>query len=227
MTTATFGAAEQKALENLLNTQAISGDCMRVDEVQAFFTALVSGPDPVVVADWLTEITGDDAGFDEAEQAQIVSLVEALVADLKATLASRQPIALIVYPDAEAESKEALDYLSWCNAYLCALDVTQTDWFEAIEAEEFEDLLTPIMALAGMFDEQENQAALLTFTDREIKIFQEQLPEIIGMVYGYWQHFMNPVKTVRREGDKIGRNDPCPCGSGKKFKACCKQNQDS
>ena len=26
---------------------------------------------------------------------------------------------------------------------------------------------------------------------------------------------------VRREAPKVGRNDPCPCGSGKKFKACC------
>jgi preprotein translocase subunit SecA len=28
-------------------------------------------------------------------------------------------------------------------------------------------------------------------------------------------------KTVVREGDKVGRNDPCPCGSGKKYKKCC------
>jgi len=28
------------------------------------------------------------------------------------------------------------------------------------------------------------------------------------------------VKTVRREEPKVGRNDPCPCGSGKKYKKC-------
>ncbi|MFN9975212.1 MAG: SEC-C metal-binding domain-containing protein [Phycisphaerae bacterium] len=27
--------------------------------------------------------------------------------------------------------------------------------------------------------------------------------------------------TVVREGPKIGRNDPCSCGSGKKYKKCC------
>jgi preprotein translocase subunit SecA len=27
--------------------------------------------------------------------------------------------------------------------------------------------------------------------------------------------------TVRRKGKKVGRNDPCPCGSGKKYKKCC------
>lgn len=29
-----------------------------------------------------------------------------------------------------------------------------------------------------------------------------------------------PIETVRRTGKKIGRNDPCPCGSGKKYKQC-------
>ncbi|MGA1523171.1 MAG: SEC-C metal-binding domain-containing protein, partial [Planctomycetota bacterium] len=27
--------------------------------------------------------------------------------------------------------------------------------------------------------------------------------------------------TFRREAPKVGRNDPCPCGSGKKHKKCC------
>jgi preprotein translocase subunit SecA len=31
------------------------------------------------------------------------------------------------------------------------------------------------------------------------------------------------VQTVRR-GKKVGRNEPCPCGSGKKFKKCCGVN---
>jgi preprotein translocase subunit SecA len=30
----------------------------------------------------------------------------------------------------------------------------------------------------------------------------------------------NEDKTIRRTADKVGRNDPCPCGSGKKYKKC-------
>ncbi len=30
-----------------------------------------------------------------------------------------------------------------------------------------------------------------------------------------------PQTTVKRQGEKVGRNDPCPCGSGKKYKKCC------
>ena len=32
------------------------------------------------------------------------------------------------------------------------------------------------------------------------------------------------AKTVRRETPKVGRNEPCPCGSGKKYKQCCGKN---
>jgi uncharacterized protein YecA (UPF0149 family) len=33
-----------------------------------------------------------------------------------------------------------------------------------------------------------------------------------------------PVQQVKRASDKVGRNDPCPCGSGKKYKKCCGAN---
>jgi uncharacterized protein YecA (UPF0149 family) len=33
---------------------------------------------------------------------------------------------------------------------------------------------------------------------------------------------MRPELDQKKEyGQKIGRNDPCPCGSGKKYKKCC------
>jgi preprotein translocase subunit SecA len=32
------------------------------------------------------------------------------------------------------------------------------------------------------------------------------------------------IKQIKLEQPKVGRNDPCPCGSGKKFKKCCGKN---
>lgn len=37
----------------------------------------------------------------------------------------------------------------------------------------------------------------------------------------YYYDSRKPPTTIQREGPKIGRNDPCSCGSGKKFKKCC------
>ena len=30
-----------------------------------------------------------------------------------------------------------------------------------------------------------------------------------------------PIETIRNRGQRVGRNEPCPCGSGKKYKQCC------
>jgi len=38
---------------------------------------------------------------------------------------------------------------------------------------------------------------------------------------GHHQHNHEPQAPVVRESPKVGRNDPCSCGSGKKFKKCC------
>ena len=41
---------------------------------------------------------------------------------------------------------------------------------------------------------------------------------------GRWYYLDGEVpkpQTQRHEGPKVGRNDPCPCGSGKKYKKCC------
>ena len=42
-------------------------------------------------------------------------------------------------------------------------------------------------------------------------------------INGEWKYVAGNIitTTVKREGEKIGRNDPCPCGSGKKYKKCC------
>ena len=51
--------------------------------------------------------------------------------------------------------------------------------------------------------------------DKEVKKWMQKHPEVLqgGETV--------KVETVRREEPKVGRNDPCPCGSGKKYKKCC------
>jgi uncharacterized protein YecA (UPF0149 family) len=50
----------------------------------------------------------------------------------------------------------------------------------------------------------------------------DQLPVIIQIIAAYWR---DPgARLSRREpirSTKVGRNEPCPCGSCKKFKKCC------
>ena len=56
-----------------------------------------------------------------------------------------------------------------------------------------------------------------------VKITGEAL-EAIHSVDGGSKIGTDVDRTVRNEGPKVGRNDPCPCGSGKKYKQCCGKN---
>jgi preprotein translocase subunit SecA len=49
----------------------------------------------------------------------------------------------------------------------------------------------------------------------------EMMPQEMAMAAEAGAGGTGRVETVRRQGRKIGRNEPCPCGSGKKYKKCC------
>ncbi len=56
---------------------------------------------------------------------------------------------------------------------------------------------------------------------------QEQREQMQHMQQEHSQTQKQPeerkLQPMRRDAEKVGRNDPCPCGSGKKYKHCCGQ----
>lgn len=61
-----------------------------------------------------------------------------------------------------------------------------------------------------------------TYTRKQIRDVHHEMA-YFKKIDGKWFYSVGQLKTttVVREGAKIGRNDPCPCGSGKKYKKCC------
>lgn len=213
----TFDEAARSRLMELLDAKSEAHNTMRCDEVQGFMMALLSGPDALNPTNWLPEILGEESLFDAKERTEIERLVMAMAADMRMKLNEKILPDLWFYED-EAGNP---DFYTWCNAYLYALDIVPTDWFEAVDQGEFEDLFYPIMALGGIYDDEENSEVILHLNEKELTQLESDLPHVLLDIYWYWQAIINKPQTVRREGEKVGRNDPCPCGSGKKYKACC------
>ena len=213
----TFDEAARSHLMELLDDKSETHNTMRCDEVQGFMMALLSGPDALNPTNWLPEILGEESLFDAKERTEIERLVMAMAADMRMKLNEKILPDLWFYED-EAGNP---DFYTWCNAYLYALDIVPTDWFEVVDQEEFEDLFYPIMALGGIYDDEENDEVILHLNEKELTQLESDLPHVLLDIYWYWQAIINKPQTVRREGEKVGRNDPCPCGSGKKYKACC------
>ena len=213
----TFDEAARSRLMELLDAKSEAHNTMRCDEVQGFMMALLSGPDALNPTNWLPEILGEESLFDAKERTEIERLVMAMAADMRMKLNEKILPDLWFYED-EAGNP---DFYTWCNAYLYALDIVPTDWFEAVDQEEFKDLFYPIMALGGIYDDEENGEVILHLNEKELTSWNLICPHVLLDIYWYWQAIINKPQTVRREGEKVGRNDPCLCGSGKKYKACC------
>jgi uncharacterized protein len=70
----------------------------------------------------------------------------------------------------------------------------------------------------------EHRAAMAaTAAVHPVSNVEEAVTDLVSAVAELWEMTSDArykVQTVRRDAPKVGRNDPCPCGSGKKFKAC-------
>lgn len=217
--------AEQELdrLEVLLDDPALA-EAMRLDEIQAYLCAALSGPQPATADECLTAIFGESADSPVLQEASAV--VRRIAAHLDAQLGSDAPFALWLYPSSEDEDAP-MDYAPWCMAYLQGVDEAIEDWFDALDDEEaafLDERLYPLIVLTGeaetaarehgeKWPEGEELAALM-------KECEEEVPTVIEEIHRFWMA-KRGGPTVRRESPKVGRNDPCPCNSGKKFKQCC------
>ncbi|MDO5686311.1 MAG: YecA family protein [Neisseria sp.] len=207
-----FDANHLEELRALLDQHAADGDTMRCDEVQAFVTAMISGPDVFHLEQWLPEIMAYNEHYSEADVARIGQLIAAWTEDLQRDLDADLPFTLLLYPDEQGQP----DYMTWCNAYLFALESTETDWFAAAH-EDIEELLYPIAALGGLWDDEDD----VYLSDEEAQQLRQDLPQTLHHIYRYWQIAGARREPVRHAAPPVGRNEPCPCGSGKKYKQCC------
>mgnify|MGYP000718168001 CR=1 FL=1 len=100
------------------------------------------------------------------------------------------------------------------------------DWFELAgkHADDLSELLEPMFLLNGMLKEDVEKSGERWFSPAEearlVADIQENLPLIVQTLYNFWRN-KRTGGTVRNAESKSGRNDPCPCGSGRKFKQCC------
>src|SRR6185312_15952229 len=89
-------------------------------------------------------------------------------------------------------------------------------------------LLAPFGVLANQLNlkgEEDSDGNIITDDMPFKQNYKSRLLEYIEKNYHYWEEYRNDLMSIQDEQEscqrishKIGRNDPCPCGSGKKYK---------
>lgn len=230
--TSGLSVEEMEELGDFLMSDATPDDAMMMDCLDGFLTALVSGPVTFSPSVWLPKVwgssTNDGPAFKNVAQAErIISLIMRHFNGISRSLQNNpdafEPIFNVRF--AQDDSHEYVDGEMWAYGYISGIDLQETAWKPFFDNLASFDVLRPIHLLGADDLTDEEEALTATLAQREA--LSKQIPASAAWIYQFWLPFRQAVAertiatTYQREHPKIGRNDPCPCGSGKKFKKCC------
>ena len=147
-------------------------------------------------------------------------------ADMTGAVDPTDPVEADAAAVAEAPELPALDattraILPWVAGFEFAASI-----FPALYELDDDAVATTLARLYRFLpaEGEEDQAINeLVATERPLTTLDAAIEEIIacvGELYDLTSPLRYQVETVRRAAPKVGRNDPCPCGSGRKFKHC-------
>jgi uncharacterized protein len=214
--TAQWSGADLARLEALLHAPPHSGQALTADALQAMFTAMAMGPDEEASDDWPAAALGAEPGTSPPADPELLALMERFRGATARAVAdgTLEPLLYTL-------RRGHRDYATWCDGFLLGVELSPTDWHEAADPEDVDELLFPFWVLADAMGEEE-RAAYSPAAWRNLVLDSEaHLVDSLLRLRDYWTIVRTPPQTVRRDARRVGRNDPCPCGSGRKHKHCC------
>jgi uncharacterized protein len=198
---------------------------MNLEQLDGFLAALVCGPDTVPPSEYLSEILGDNtAALDEPLMRDFLYMILRHWNAIADALHSDNVYLPLLLEDENGVARAN----DWASGFLRGMDLRRAEWSRLLDDEQHGGWLVPIFALAH---EHDPDPEMRPYTEPLGTELREKL--IVGAaagLIGIYRHFASQRSremqslsdtTVRRIAPKVGRNDPCPCGSGRKFKQCC------
>jgi uncharacterized protein len=111
-----------------------------------------------------------------------------------------------------------IDAEAWCWGFVEGVALRGEAWDVLYDSEQAE-LMRPIDLLGA--DEIEEDDLPLVEDPKSAHKLALEVEVNVPLIYRFWlPRRKAPVQTLTREEPKVGRNDDCPCGSGKKYKKC-------
>lgn len=216
-----------EALDRFLMSERSPPESMGLSDLDGFLTGIAVGPDLVMPSEWLPLVFGGAPEFANAGEAKAIL----------GTIMGRYNEILYQIADADldpvfwADRDGTVIAADWAEGFLQAIVLRAEAWEPLLKSKRDLYLLVPILALCG----DENGNSLLGIPpeeeDRIMEEAAEFIPACVAAIAAYWRErgpkpvsmplSARPPFQAGGAASKVGRNDPCPCGSGKKFKKCC------
>ncbi|MBU0500896.1 MAG: UPF0149 family protein [Gammaproteobacteria bacterium] len=189
--------------ESLLNVSGLDG----------YFAAIACSPKLIPPSVWFPAIWNEEGmvphwkGKDDGEEFMLA--VGILYNDVVDQLAGKEYEALFLEQDDGGERVLVVDF--WCDGFVRGVEL----WPE-LSAEDGLELDAALDLFYRFLNED------VPTDPHELAEVQDLIDPTVDDLYDYFaSHRITGHQTFIREEPKVGRNEPCPCGSGKKYKKCC------
>jgi uncharacterized protein len=245
-----LNSAETEAYDRCCDRLAGFDPRFSYEYVDGQLAALAAGPRPLLPEAWLPALFGDTFERTFADPEDAAQALRALQARLTVLSSQLDPEALFEQPDQlrldpycedwTAEARQSLvdeGHLSaddaallqvgsdWFQGFLDAVDALPQLWEPPADEEAAEMFGLAFEHIAATLlppDSEEAKAHAAEHYAKGPPTREDLLVEACLSVQDlrmFWVDFA-PVTATRRVDPSPGRNDPCPCGSGKKYKKC-------
>jgi uncharacterized protein len=203
-------------------------DSMTMDHLHGYLTAIAIGPETIMPSEWLPRVWGEDGKQapkfkNGKEEERILNLIMRFMNEVLVTFEVAPKEFEPLFVEHEHEGQMLIDAEAWCWGFWEGMELREGSWDEIFDSE-IADLMRPIYLL-GADEIQEDELPEVEDPVKAHKLalaIEANLPAI----HKFWvPRRKAAVGTIKRDEPKVGRNDDCPCGSGKKYKKCCGAGQ--
>jgi len=187
-------------------------------ELDGFCASLACSPKTVMPSTWIPAIWGGEALMPEWESMKDAqdfnTFIFTIYNHVITTLDNNEYEALFWLNDVDDKQYKIVD--EWCNGFLRGVNLWGA--MPSSDVSVVENSLQPMR----LFATERGFEKLEAMSSDEVEIQQDLIEPKVQELFAYFleQRKKSMAPIVRNE-DKIRRNDPCPCGSGQKYKKCC------
>ena len=217
-------------LSELLHALPVDNMPMTLSELDGYVTGVLACPEMIPPAEWLPQVWGETSDAHFANQKAAEETIGAVMTHYN-SVAQAMTQSLWIEPLYEVDSNtDEILWEPWVDGYTRAMGLRPDTWENLLDRADEETRSTMIFLMAL----QDICTGKSKFTEEEIDEIDIEAPDLIPNCVATILQQARPelVSTVadnfpgmpHKAAARPGRNDPCPCGSGRKYKLCCGRN---
>ena len=228
---------ELDRLNDLLNGIPAEREGMTIAEVDGYVAALIVCPEPVLPSEWLPHVWGGKGAFENVNEAEEV--VRAVMDHYNRVAHELAEAPETYAPVLEVDpNNDEVWWEPWVDGFERAMRLRADAW-EEIGLSDDEEAAASVNMILALNEHYHGRSELTEEAEDELdELAPVLIPRFVRSLNAWTKSRGSEgrgtddnARDVRFDPDdlpvfgrKVGRNEPCPCGSGRKYKRCCGAN---